>query len=172
MEEIFQKIALYLGIGVGGLTVGGLIVGIVFAFVKGYAKRTGEKLNVKQIVKDTINETVGQIKKIAMTHSIQPLVNSEMEKVNEKVDKRLIEMCEKVDKRLDKIVNIQEKFYAYFDDSMVSEDKKKALKEAIEDAKQGVVEIESVIVEESPKAEEKSIVAPVEAVKTQAKVVR
>ena len=172
MEEILQKIALYLGIGVGGLTVGGIIVGIVFAFVKGYAKRTGEKLNVKQIVKDTITETVGQIKKITMAHSIQPLVNSEMEKVNEKVDARLIEMCEKVDKRLDKIVNIQEKFYAYFEDSMVSEDKKKALKEAIEDAKQGVVEIDSVIIEESPKEEVKSIVAPVEAVKTQAKVVR
>lgn len=172
MEEILQNIALYLGIGVGGLTVGGLIVGIVFAFVKGYAKRAGEKLNVKQIAKDTVTETVGQIKKVVMTHSIQPLVNSEMEKVNEKVDKRLIEMCERVDKRLDKIVNIQEKFYAYFDDSMVSEDKKKALKEAIEDAKQGVVEIESVIVEESPKADEKTIVAPIEAVKTHAEVVR
>ena len=172
MEEIFQKIALYLGIGVGGLTVGGLIVGIVFAFVKGYAKRIGEKLNVKQIVKETITETVGQIKKLTMTHSIQPLVNSEMEKVNEKVDKRLIEMCEKVDRRLDKIVNIQEKLYAYFDDSMVSEDKKKALKEAIEDAKRECVEVESVIVEETPKADEKTIVAPVEAVKTQAEVVR
>lgn len=172
MNEILAKVLLYMGIGIGGTTVGGIIVAIAVACVKGLSKRALAKLNVKQIVKDTITETVGQVKKLAMTHSIQPLVNSEMEKVNEKVDARLVEMCEKVDKRLDKIVNIQEKFYAYFEDSMVSEDKKKALKEAIEDAKQGVVEIDSVIVEESPKTEEKSIVAPVEAVKTQAKVVR
>lgn len=172
MNEILAKVLLYLGIGIGGTTVGGIIVGIVIACVKGLSKRVLAKLNVKQIAQDTVNETVGQVKKVVMTHSIQPLVNSEMEKVNEKVDKRLIELCERVDKRLDKIVNIQEKFYAYFDDSMVSEDKKKALKEAIEDAKQGVVEIESVIVEESIKTDEKSIVAPVEAVKTQAEVVR
>lgn len=172
MEEILQKIALYLGIGVGGLTVGGIIVGIVLAFVKGYAKRVGEKINVKQIVKDTITETVGQIKKITMAHSIQPLVASEMEKVNEKVDARLVEMCEKVGKRLDKIVNIFDKFHEYFEDSMVSDDKKKAMKSAIEDAKQECVEIESVIIEETIKADEKSIVAPVEAVKTHAEVVR
>ena len=172
MEEILQKVALYLGIGVGGLTVGGIIVGIVWAFVRGYAKRTGEKLNVKQVVKETISETVGQVKKIAMTHSIQPLVASELEKVNEKQDERLTKAIEKLNNKFDKVINIQEKFYDYFEDSMVSDEKKKAMKEAIEDAKEQYVEVKSVIVEESPKVEEKAIVAPVEAVKTQVKVER
>ena len=172
MNEILAKVLLYLGIGVGGTTVGGIIVGIVIACVKGLSKRALAKLNVKQIAQDTVNETVGQVKKVVMTHSIQPLVASEIEKVNEKVDARLIEMCERVDKRLDKIVNIFDKFYDYFEDSMVSDDKKKAMKTAIEDAKQECVEIESVIVEETIKADEKSIVDPVEGVKTHAEVVR
>ena len=176
MTELVKEILLWAGIGVGGITLGGVLGGIAYICLKGAFQRLIAKINIEKVVKETVettvNETVGRVKKVAFSHNIQPLVESELVKVNEKNDERLTKAIEKLYEKQDKQIKIMEKFYAYFDNSMVADDVKKELKEAIKEAKDEHVIIESTIVEESPEATVKTIVAPTEAVKTQVKVER
>lgn len=172
MEFILDKIGLLAGITVGGVSLLTIIGFVLWKVLTASFNRLLAKINVDGIVDKTVAKAVDRVKSVSFKHSIQPLVESGLEKINEKIDERLEKQLAEIKENQAKIVNIFEKFYDYFEDSMVSDDKKKAMKTAIEDAKQHSVEIESVVVEESPKAEEKTIVAPVEAVKTHAKVDR
>lgn len=176
MTELIKEILLWAGIGVGGITLGSVVGGIAFVCLKGAFQRLIAKINVEKVVKETVDttvsETVGRVKKVSFSHNIQPLVESELVKINERNDERLTKAIAKLYEKQEKQIKIMEKFYAYFDNSMVSDEVKKELKDAIDEAKEERVAVESTIVEETPEPDVKTIVEPVEAVKTHVKVER
>ena len=176
MTELIKEILLWAGIGVGGVTLGSIVGAIAFVCLKGAFQRLIAKINIEKVVKETVDttvsETVGRVKKVSFSHNIQPLVESELVKINERNDERLTKAIAKLYEKQDKQIKIMEKFYAYFDNSMVSDEVKKELKDAIDEAKEERVAVESTIVEETPEPDVKAIVEPVEAVKTHVKVER
>ena len=172
MTEFLSEVWVWaLGI-IGGISITAIITAIICGCLKGAFSKVIAKIDTKKLADRAVDEGIAKVKKIAFTHNIQPLVESGMEKVYENMNQKLTEALAKLYKKQDKMINIMEKFYAYFDNSMVADETKKALKDAIAEAKDERVEIDSVVVEETIEPEEKSIVAPVEAVKTHAKVER
>lgn len=172
MTEFLSEFWVWLVGILGGVSITAIITGVICACLKGAFSKAIAKIDTKKITDRAVDEGIAKVKKITFTHNIQPLVESGMEKVYENMNQKLTEALEKLYKKQDKMINIMEKFYAYFDNSMVADETKKALKDAIAEAKDERVEIDSVVVEETIEPEEKSIVAPVEAVKTHAKVER
>lgn len=137
LRQILSWASLFLGSAMGGALVGGLISGIA----KGKMEKIINKNNIKEISKETVDATVGQIKKISFNQSIQPVVESELEKINEKVDVKLRKQIYKLESQNEKIINILEKFIAYFDYSIgIPEKVKEEAKTAIQTAK-GIEEV-------------------------------
>ena len=164
MSEVVRQIiswaSAFLGSALGGAIIGGLIGGII----KGKVEKMVSKNNIEKIAKDTVESTIGQVKAVSFKQSIQPVVESELEKVNEKADIRLRKQVRKLENQNEKIINILEKFIAYFDYSIgvpekVKEDAKVAIKEAKEEEKVVVEEqnfdIEVKVEKEEPKIEDK-----------------
>ena len=137
----------------GGVTVSGLVSAIIYACLKGAFNKAIARINVEKIADKATEKGVERVKKIAFTHDIQPLCESELEKINEKADKHIEKAVARLEDKLNKVIAIQEKQAAYFDNSIgVSDKAKTELKQAIEDAKTDTVEpVESVIVEEETK---------------------
>ena len=170
--EFLSEVWIWLVGILGGISVTAIITAVICGCLKGAFNKVVAKIDTKKIADKAVEEGVAKVKKVTFTHNIQPLVESGMEKVYENMNQKLTEVLEKLYKKQDKMINIMEKFYAYFDNSMVADETKKALKDAIAEAKDERVEVDSVVVEETTEPEEKAIVAPVEAVKTHAKVER
>lgn len=146
----------------GGVTVSGLVSAIIYACLKGAFNKAIARINVEKIADKATEKGVERVKKIAFTHDIQPLCESELEKINEKADKHIEKTVARLESKLDKVILIQEKQAAYFDNSIgVTDTAKAELKKAIEDAKTKIVEpVESVVVEEEPKNVELIVTKP------------
>ena len=170
--EFLSEVWIWLVGILGGISVTAIITAVICGCLKGAFNKVVAKIDTKKIADKAVEEGVAKVKKVTFTHNIQPLVESGMEKVYENMNQKLAEVLEKLYKKQDKMINIMEKFYAYFDNSMVADETKKALKDAIAEAKDERTEVDSVVVEETTEPEEKTIVAPTEAVKTHAKVER
>lgn len=119
LKQILNWVSLFLGSALGGAIIGGIISG----FFKGKTEKLVNSINVKQIAEDTTNACVEQVKKVSFNQSIQPIVESELEKVNEKADERLQKTVKELKESNAKIINILEKFIAYFDYSIGIPDK-------------------------------------------------
>lgn len=143
LKQILNWISLFLGSALGGAIIGGIISG----FFKGKTEKLISNINVKKIAEDTVSEGVEKIKNVSFKQSIQPIVESELEKVNEKADKRLQKTIEELQIKNDKIIAILEKFIAYFDYSIGIPDKvKEDAHKAVLDAKEPKIENEQEIV--------------------------
>lgn len=171
-EFILDKIGLLAGITIGGVSLLAIIGTVIWFTLKAAFNRTIRKINIEKIVEVAVEKSVDRIKKVSFSHNIQPIVLSEVKKLGEEIRAEVENQYAEIKDFQRKQVAIAEKQALYFDDSIISDDKKKALKDAIADAKCEPVEVKSVVVEETIEPTEKTIVAPVEAVKTQAKVVR
>lgn len=134
----------------GGVSITGILTGVIYGSLKGAFNKTISKINVEKIADNATEKGVEKVKKITFNHSIQPLVESGLQKVNEKSNEYIEKTVERLEKKLDTVILIQEKQAAYFDNSIgVSETAKEELKQAILGAKKGIVEVESVIAEET-----------------------
>lgn len=172
MNEILERILMIGGISIGGTTIGAIIISVIYMSLKSAFNKTIAKINVEKIAEKATDKGIERVKKITFSHNIQPLVESGLEKVNEKVNEKVDKKFANMELKQDRIIDCIEKLAAYFDDSIVPDEKKKDLKDALERAKEEVVTVESVVVEETTEVEEKSNVAPLDAVKTQVKVER
>ena len=88
-----------------------------------------------------------------------------MKKITEIANEYIKASLVETQKRYDNLITVLEKFYAYFDDSMVSETKKQELKQAIDEAKTEPKSAQSVVVEETIVQEQKHAVEPKETAK-------
>lgn len=163
--EILTQVWTWIISILSGVTVAGIVSAIVYGCIRGSFKRTIAKINIKDVCKETIKETLKDMKTITYTQNIQPLVESGLEKVNEKSAQFINEKNKQLEARYDKLIKIMEKLSAYFDNSIgVSEQAKAELKEAIKEAKQDtqpelivedevVFEVEKVIPTENKEQE-------------------
>lgn len=169
LNQIWQAIAPY----VAGISVSGLISAIIYGCLKGAFNRTISKINVEKIAETATEKGVEKVKTVAFTHSIQPLVESELKKINEEAAKQFKEELKKVEDNYDKLVTILEKLSAYFDGSIgVSEQAKAELKQAIEDAKTAPKMAESIVTDEIIVEDTKQAVEAEKTAKKSTKVVR
>lgn len=171
-EFILDKIGLLAGITIGGVSLLTIVGFVLWKVLSASFNRALRKINLEKIVDIATDKAVDRIKKVSFNHNIQPIVLSEVKKLGEEIKLDVRKEFAEIKENQRKQVVIAEKQASYFEDSIVSDDKKKALKDAIEDAKQDSVVVESVVVEETTEPTEKANTTPLEAVKTQTKLER
>lgn len=147
--EFLNEIWVWIMSAIGGLSLSAIISSIIYGCLKGAFNRTINKINVESIADKATEKGIERVKKVSFTHNIQPLVESSLEKVNEKAVETLREELVKLDNKYNNIINILEKQAAYFDNSIgVPEEKKAELKQAIVEAQNKPVVAESVVIDE------------------------
>ena len=135
MEVLNSVLAWVLGI-LGGVSFTAIGIFILRSVIISIGKKIAEKITLKKFHDELMEEHKKSVKEISFKQSIEPLVLSNLEKVNEKVDERLTRELKELKTRNDKLVNIIKCFASFFDDSyMVNAEKKQALQEAFEDYK-------------------------------------
>ena len=152
LNHIWQTVAPYLA----GISIGGIFTAVIYGLLRGAFAKTVNKINVDKIVENATEKGIEKVKEISFKHSIQPLVNSELEKVTEKANRYISEEMYKLDTRYSHLIEILEKLSAYFNNSVfVSEEAKEELNKAIEEAKAVEHKVESVVAETVVEKEEK-----------------
>lgn len=147
--EFLNEIWIWIMSAIGGLSLSAIISSIIYGCLKGAFNKTISKINVESIADKATEKGIERVKKVSFTHNIQPLVESGLEKVNEKAVETLREELVKLDNKYNNIINILEKQAAYFDNSIgVPEEKKTELKQAIVEAQNKPVVAESVVIDE------------------------
>ena len=154
-----------------GISISGIISAVIVAFMKGAFSKFVKKTNVDKVSDDAADKCMKKIKHITFKQSIQPLVESRMKDIEEKVAERYEQALEATEAKYQQLIDIMDKFAAYFDNSIgVMEEDKKALHEAIQSAKIAPSEVESTVVEESIETTANTSVLPDNAVKTVSQV--
>lgn len=147
--EFLNEILVWIASAIGGLSLSAIVSAVIYGCLKGAFNKTISKINVESIADKATEKGIERVKKVSFTHNIQPLVESGLEKVNEKAVETLKEELVKLDNKYDNIINILEKQAAYFDNSIgVPEEKKAELKQAIVEAQNKPVVAESVVIDE------------------------
>lgn len=171
--EFLSGIGLWIVSALGGISLTGILTTVIWGCLNGAFKRTISKINVQKIADQATEKGVEKVKKISFTHSIQPIVESELKKINEEYTETLRTTLEDVSKKYDNLINIIKKLSAYFDNSIgVPETAKQELKTALIEAENKAVEVESVVVEENIVETPKQAVEPKIQAKTPTKVER
>lgn len=170
LNSIWQAIVPYFA----GVSIAGIISAIIYGCLRGAFNRTISKINVKEIADEATEKGVEKVKKITFNHSIQPIVESELKKIDEHAAELLKAEFQAVNDNYERLILVLEKLAAYFDNSIgVSEQAKAELKAAIEAAKTEPVTAESVIIDEQPEEKVTPSVEPVkEEKKASAEIVR
>ena len=81
--EILNQVWVWLVSSIGGISVAGIITAIIYGSLKGAFNKAISKINVEKISEQATEKGIERVKKITFTHSIQPIVESELKKVNE-----------------------------------------------------------------------------------------
>lgn len=171
--EILNQIWVWIGTAIGGVSFAGIISAIIYGSLKGAFNKTISKINVKKITEQATEKGIEKVKKISFTHSIQPIVESELKKVNEYYVEVLKIYMEETAKKYENVIKVLEKLSAYFDNSIgVNETAKQELKKVIAEAKNEPILVESVVVEENIKETKIKAVEPEKSTKTNTKVER
>lgn len=170
--EILNSIWVWILSILGGLSLSTIFAFIIKLTIGSAVKKMLAKINVEKIADQATEKGVARVKKISFTHNIQPLVESELVKINEKSTDVLKKELADVQKKYDNLIVIMEKLSAYFDNSIgVADEKKAELKQAIKKAKSTEITAESVvvdeIVEEKPKAVESTEKLPKTTIKVE-----
>lgn len=171
--EILNQVWVWLVSAIGGISVAGIITAIIYGSLKGAFNRAISKINVQKIAEQATEKGVERVKKITFTHSIQPIVESELKKVNEYSVEILKTYMEETAKKYENVLNVLDKLSAYFDNSIgVSENAKNELKKAIAEAKNEPITAESVVVDENINETTIETVEPIKTAKKPTKVER
>lgn len=137
-----------------GIGAGTLIAFLLKEVLIGIGKRIAEKIALKDLYDKTLEESKKGLKQITFKQSIEPLVNSELEKVNEKVDARLTNELAELKRKNDLMLKALQKFASFFDDSyMVNAEKKEELKQVFEEYNKLEIPQEQEIIIESHEEE-------------------
>lgn len=164
--EWLQNIGVWVLSLVGGISIGGILGLIFWACFKGLITKAIARINVKKIATEATEEVLERIKKVGFKQSIQPVVESELVKINEKADGALKAKLKETDKKLDAIHEEIKALAKYFDNSLgVTDEAKHGLKVAINNYEKLTAETEQEIfvveeeVKPTRKAEKKAIVS-------------
>lgn len=171
--EILNSIWVWILSILGGVSITTILTFVIRITLTNSFKKTIAKIDVEKIAEKATDKGVAKVKKISFNHNIQPLVESELVKINEKSTEVLKKELADVQKKYDNLIVIMEKLSAYFDNSIgVAEEKKADLKQAIANAKNDTITAESVIIDEFVDEDVKSVAEPEKPTKTNIKVER
>lgn len=159
--EFLNEIWVWIMSAIGGVSLSAIISAIIYGCLKGAFNKTISKINVESIADKATEKGVERVKKVSFTHNIQPLVESELKKVNEHSVEILKKELADVQAKYDNVINILDKLACYFDNSIgVAEEKKAELKQAIAKAQNKPMVAESVVVDEIVEPTPKQAVEP------------
>lgn len=159
--EFLNEIWVWIMSAVGGVSLSAIISAIIYGCLKGAFNKTISKINVESIADKATEKGVERVKKVSFTHNIQPLVESELKKVNEHSVEVLKKELADVQAKYDNVINILDKLACYFDNSIgVAEEKKAELKQAIAKAQNKPMVAESVVIDEIVEPTPKQAVEP------------
>lgn len=174
LNNIWGAIAPYLA----GISFSGILSAVIYGCLRGAFNKALSKLDKQKIADEATDKVVEHVKEITFKHSIQPIVESELEKIDKNAAKEFRKELDEVQESYEKLRACIEKLASYFDNSFgVSEQAKAELHKALDDAKIAPTAPESVesavVIETAPKAENKGKKSSESAPKeTTAKVVR
>jgi len=133
----------------GGITIGAIVVFIGTIAIKVVVSKLLGKINFDKIADKATEKGVEQIKKISFTQTIQEPLESGLKKVNEMANEKIEKELGDIQAKYDKLLNVITKLAHYFDNSIVPQETKnelyQALGESVEDKKN---DIEIKVVEE------------------------
>lgn len=159
--EFLNEIWVWIMSAVGGISLSAIISSIIYGCLKGAFNKTISKINVESIADKATEKGVERVKKVSFTHNIQPLVESELKKVNEHAVEVLKKELADVQAKYDNVIDILDKLACYFDNSIgVADEKKAELKQAIAKAQNKPMVAESVVVDEIVDTNTKQAVEP------------
>lgn len=159
--EFLNEIWVWIMSAVGGISLSAIISTIIYGCLKGAFNKTISKINVESIADKATEKGVERVKKVSFTHNIQPLVESELKKINEHSVEVLKKELADVQAKYDNVIDILDKLACYFDNSIgVADEKKAELKQAIAKAQNKPMVAESVVVDEIVDTNTKQAVEP------------
>lgn len=159
--EFLNEIWVWIMSAVGGISLSAIISAIIYGCLKGAFNKTISKINVESIADKATEKGVERVKKVSFTHNIQPLVESELKKINEHSVEVLKKELADVQAKYDNVIDILDKLACYFDNSIgVADEKKAELKQAIAKAQNKPMVAESVVVDEIVDTNTKQAVEP------------
>lgn len=159
--EFLNEIWVWIMSAVGGISLSAIISSIIYGCLKGAFNKTISKINVESIADKATEKGVERVKKVSFTHNIQPLVESELKKINEHSVEVLKKELADVQAKYDNVIDILDKLACYFDNSIgVADEKKAELKQAIAKAQNTPMVAESVVVDEIVDTNTKQAVEP------------
>ena len=175
--EILNEIWVWIVSALGGVSLAGVISAAIYGCLKGAFSKTISKINVEKIAKDATDKGIDKVKAVSFSHSIQPLVESELKKINEMSVEVVKKELNEVKAEYRTLINIIKKLSAYFDNSIgVSDTAKQELKQAIAEAENEPVEPTNYAVvgkvEEEDEAKDKTEREPLQDVKKATSVER
>lgn len=175
--EILNEIWVWIVSALGGVSLAGVISAAIYGCLKGAFSKTISKINVEKIAKDATDKGIDKVKAVSFSHSIQPLVESELKKINEMSVEVVKKELNEVKAEYKTLINIVKKLSAYFDNSIgVSDTAKQELKQAIAEAENEPVEPTNYAVvgkvEEEDEAKDKTAREPLQDVKKATSVER
>ena len=175
--EILNEIWVWIVSALGGVSLAGVISAAIYGCLKGAFSKTISKINVEKIAKDATDKGIDKVKAVSFSHSIQPLVESELKKINELSVEVVKKELDEVKAEYKTLINIIKKLSAYFDNSIgVSDTAKQELKQAIAEAENEPIEPTNYAVvgkvEEEDEAKDKTEREPLQDVKKATSVER
>ena len=175
--EILNEIWVWIVSALGGVSLAGVISAAIYGCLKGAFSKTISKIDVEKIAKDATDKGIDKVKAVSFSHSIQPLVESELKKINEMSVEVVKKELNEVKAEYKTLINIVKKLSAYFDNSIgVSDTAKQELKQAIAEAENEPVEPTNYAVvgkvEEENEAKDKTEREPLQDVKKATSVER
>lgn len=175
--EILNEIWVWIVSALGGVSLAGVISAAIYGCLKGAFSKTISKIDVEKIAKDATDKGIDKVKAVSFSHSIQPLVESELKKINELSVEVVKKELNEVKAEYKTLINIVKKLSAYFDNSIgVSDTAKQELKQAIAEAENEPVEPTNYAVvgkvEEEVEAKDKTEREPLQDVKKATSVER
>lgn len=175
--EILNEIWVWIVSALGGVSLAGVISAAIYGCLKGAFSKTISKIDVEKIAKDATDKGIDKVKAVSFSHSIQPLVESELKKINEMSVEVVKKELNEVKAEYKTLINIVKKLSAYFDNSIgVSDTAKQELKQAIAEAENEPVEPTNYAVvgkvEEEDEAKDKTAREPLQDVKKATSVER
>lgn len=135
--NIWNTIAPYfIGTTLGSTIVVSLVLILRAAIIK-KIDGVDQKLDAKTFAKEMFKYLKEELKTMTIEQNIQPIVNSELQKINEASSELVKEELKLTQENYDKLINVVEKLAAYFDNSIgVSEEAKQDLRNAVLTAKE------------------------------------
>lgn len=133
----------------GGLSISAILTAIILGCIKGIGEKISKKINVEKITENAVEKGIDKVKSISYTQTVQPVLESGLEKVNEKSAEFINKKYDELKQDYRNIVDILKSLASYFDDAFgVPDHKKEKLHQAIEKAENKVVEPQVIKVQE------------------------